>query len=134
MHSTLANNIRYDLNLLIIPDIVCARFLLKGMVMRLSSIQKTVLFVLFAIEQRMGQQTYVESPALNSMINNNRDHAVLPNNFRVSCHKLKNNGLLVSERAENLVIKFALSDAGRLIAKKLCIEKEIEWQKEHHVA
>ncbi len=134
MHSILANNIRYDLNVLIIPDIVCARFLLKGMVMRLSSIQKTVLFVLFAIEQRMGQQTYVESPALNSMINNNRDHAVLPNNFRVSCHKLKNNGLLVSERAENLVIKFALSDAGRLIAKKLCIEKEIEWQKEHHVA
>lgn len=134
MHFTFANNIRYDLNALIISDIVCARFLLKGMVMRLSSIQKTVLFVLFAIEQRMGQQTYVESPALNSMINNNRDHAVLPNNFRVSCHKLKNNGLLVSERAENLVIKFALSDAGRLIAKKLCIEKEIEWQKEHHVA
>lgn len=134
MHFTLANNTRYDLKVLIISGIVCARFLLKGMVMRLSSIQKTVLFVLFAIEQRMGQQTYVESPALNSMINNNRDHAVLPNNFRVSCHKLKNNGLLLSERAENLVIKFALSDAGRLIAKKLCIEKEIEWQKEHHVA
>lgn len=134
MHFTLANNTRYDLNALIISGIVCARFLLKGMGMRLSSIQKTVLFVLFAIEQRMGQQTYVESPALNSMINNNRDHAVLPNNFRVSCHKLKNNGLLLSERAENLVIKFALSDAGRLIAKKLCIEKEIEWQKEHHVA
>lgn len=102
--------------------------------MRLSSIQKTVLFVLLAIEQRMGQQTYVESPALNSMINNNRDHAVLPNNFRVSCHKLKNNGLLVSERAENLVIKFALSDTGRLIARKLYLEKEIEWQKEHYVA
>lgn len=134
MHSILANNIRYDLKVLIIPDIVCARFLLKGMVMRLSSIQKTVLFVLFAIEQRRGQQTYVESPALNSMINNNRDHAVLPNNFRVSCHKLKNNGLLVSERAENLVIKFALSDAGRLIARKLYLEKEIEWHQKEHVA
>lgn len=134
MHFTFANNIRYDLKALIISDIVCARFLLKGMVMRLSSIQKTVLFVLLAIEQRMGQQTYVESPALNSMINNNRDHAVLPNNFRVSCHKLKNNGLLVSERAENLVIKFALSDTGRLIARKLYLEKEIEWQKEHRVA
>lgn len=102
--------------------------------MRLSSIQKTVLFVLLAIEDRMGRPTYVESPALNSMINNDRDHAVLPNNFRVSCHTLKNNGLLVSERAENLVIKFALSDTGRLIAKKLYIEKEIEWHQKEHVA
>ena len=103
--------------------------------MRLSSIQKTVLFVLLAIEKRTGKQTYVESVELNSMINKNRDHAVLPNNFRVSCHTLKDNGLLLSERTEELAIRFALTELGRLMARKISIELEIEWhQKENSVA
>ncbi len=102
--------------------------------MRLSSIQKTVLFVLLAIENRMGEQTYVESAELNGIINKNRDHAVLPNNFRVSCHTLKNNGLLCFERADDLAIKFALTELGRLVAKKISIELEIEWHQKEHVA
>lgn len=102
--------------------------------MRLSSIQKTVLFVLLAIENRTGRRIYVEAADLNGMINKNRDHAVLPNNFRVSCHTLKNNGLLISERAEDLAIKFALTDMGRLMARKISIEQEIEWHQKESVA
>lgn len=98
--------------------------------MRLSSIQKNVLFVLFAIEQRNGKGTYVKCAALNSILNNSRTNPIIPNNFRVSCHTLVENGLLISNREGNLELLFALSDDGRLIANKIHIEREIDFRNE----
>lgn len=79
--------------------------------MRLSAIQKDVLFVLFAIRAK-GKPGPVPSMALLGMINRGRAQEVFPSNFRTSCHTLVNNGLLHKYRDEQLNLGFSLTEAG----------------------
>lgn len=79
--------------------------------MRLSAIQKDVLFVLFAIRTK-GKAGPVPSMTLLGMINRGRSAEVFPSNFRTSCHTLVDNGLLGKYRDEQLNLGFALTAAG----------------------
>ena len=79
--------------------------------MRLSAIQKDVLFVLFAIRTK-GKAGPVPSMTLLGMINRGRSAEVFPSNFRTSCHTLVDNGLLGKYRDEQLNLGFSLTEAG----------------------
>lgn len=86
--------------------------------MRLSSIQRGVLFVLYAIEQK-GSQDPVPSLSLFKMINSSRDSKVFDTNFRASCHKLNQHDLVDKYRTPSLKLAWALTEAGKEKAKSI---------------
>lgn len=86
--------------------------------MRVSAIQKDLLFVLFAIEAR-GAAGPVPGVRLLKMINASRSAEVFPANFRASCHTLVDHGLLQKYRSESLKLAFSLTDEGRKRAEAI---------------
>lgn len=86
--------------------------------MRLSAIQKDVLFVLSALEAR-GITAPVPATRLLEMINAARSAQVYPTNFRTSCHTLVKHGLLKKYRNQSLQLAFALTETGLPLARRL---------------
>ena len=86
--------------------------------MRVSAIQKDLLFVLFAIEVRGGGGP-VPGVKLLRMINASRSAEVFPANFRASCHTLVHHGLLQKYRSESLMLAFSLTYEGRKRAEAI---------------
>ncbi|HGM7842856.1 TPA: chromosome segregation protein ParM [Serratia marcescens] len=79
--------------------------------MRLSAIQKDVLFVLSSLEAR-GITAPVPATRLLGMINAARSAQVYPTNFRTSCHTLVKHGLLKKYRNPSLHLAFTLTEVG----------------------
>ena len=81
--------------------------------MRISSIQKDILFVLYQLELR-GLVKPIAATDILSMLNQSRDIAVFGTNFRTSCHTLHKNGLLHMHRdLKTLKLSFRLTELGR---------------------
>ena len=81
--------------------------------MRISSIQKDILFVLYQLELR-GVVKPIAATDILKMLDQSRDTAVFGTNFRVSCHKLNENGLVHMHRnLKSLKLSFRLTDLGR---------------------
>lgn len=81
--------------------------------MRLSSIQKDILFILYAIEQK-GNKNPVPSMNILNMINSSRSLEIFDTNFRASCHKLNEHNLIEKYRSQSsLKLAWSLSENGR---------------------
>lgn len=81
--------------------------------MRISSVQKDILFVLYQLELR-GVDKPIAATAILMMINQSRPIAVFGANFRASCHKLHQNGLIHMHRdLKSLTLSFRLTEFGR---------------------
>lgn len=93
--------------------------------MRLSAIQKDILFILFAIEQR-GNSAPVPGTNILAMINGNRSLEIFDTNFRASCHKLNKNDLIGKYRSASLKLAWALSESGRVKASEIFRERQNE--------
>ena len=85
--------------------------------MRVSAIQKDLLFVLFAIEAR-GAAGPVPGVRLLKMINASRSAEVFPANFRASCHTLVDHGLLRLHEGDMVMDMFV----GKLHAKVMRVD------------
>ena len=87
--------------------------------MRLSGIQRDILFLLFAIEQK-GHKEPVPSMTVFSMINSSRTSKIFDTNFRASCHKLNEHSLIEKYRSpSNFKLSWGLSEIGRLKANEV---------------
>ena len=87
--------------------------------MRLSSIQRDVLFTLFAIEQK-GYKEPVDSMAVFSMINSSRTSEIFDTNFRASHNKLHEHNLIEKYRSpSSLKLSWGLSETGRVKASEV---------------
>lgn len=95
--------------------------------MRLSFIQRDVLFLLYAIEQKGGTKP-VSSMSLLTSINENRSSFIADKNFRTSCHKLVAHELIELHRGPALKLYWKLTDLGReradLIYTEILLEQE----------
>lgn len=80
--------------------------------MRLSAIQKDVLFILYAIEQK-GNSLPVPSVIVLNMLNKSRTADVFDSNFRASCHKLNEHKMIDKYRSQSLKLAWGLSELGR---------------------
>jgi len=80
--------------------------------MRLSKIQKNVLFLLYLIEHK-GNTEPVPSIILFKMINSSGCAQIFDTNFRASCHKLHDNELVQKFRGQSLKLSWGLSSMGR---------------------
>lgn len=69
--------------------------------MRISKIQKQVLFYLFVIEQRQGNKP-VLSVDLLRLVNRSSNTEIASSNFRASCHTLKDHKLINAFYNESL--------------------------------
>lgn len=92
--------------------------------MRLSTIQKDVLFILFAIEQR-GSNAPVPGMNILKMLNGSRSSDIFDSNFRASCHKLNENNLIDKYRSGSLKLAWALSENGREKASDIFDERQL---------
>ncbi|WP_017891087.1 hypothetical protein [Serratia sp. S4] len=82
--------------------------------MRLSAVQKDVIFVLFDLVERKGITGAVSAMRLLSMINYGRCQLVADTNFRRSCHTLVQHGFLEKYRdRQSLKLAFRLSPMGK---------------------
>ncbi|EBG2148401.1 chromosome segregation protein ParM [Salmonella enterica] len=90
--------------------------------MRVSSIQKDLLFVLYAIEQN-GRATPVEGRKILEMLNRNRVRDLHSSNFRASCHTLAKHGLISIYRNRSLMIALSLTNEGRGPAMEIYEER-----------
>lgn len=86
--------------------------------MRLSAIQRDILFVLSSLEGK-GHVDPVPAIRLLGMLNSVRSVSLYPNNFRTSCHTMVKNGLLQKYRNPSLQLAFALSTPGREIGRAI---------------
>jgi hypothetical protein len=89
---------------------------------RLSFMQKDVLFLLYAIEQKGGVKP-VSSMSLLKNINNSRSSGIEESNFRPSCHKLVTHGLIDLHRGAALKLNWKLTVAGREKGKAIYDER-----------
>lgn len=86
--------------------------------MRVSAIQKDILFVLYQLELR-GFLKPIPTTDILTMLNKSRV-TVFGTNFRVSCHKLNENGLVHMHRSlQTLRLSFTLTELGRVKAIEL---------------
>ena len=90
--------------------------------MRLSKIQKDILFVLFALEQN-GKQEPVTGMNILSIINSVSAVELYDTNFRTSCHTLNSNKLLNKYRTSSLKLAWTLTEAGREFACNIFNER-----------
>ncbi|EHI8346934.1 chromosome segregation protein ParM [Salmonella enterica] len=91
----------------------------KAPSMRLSGVQKDVLFVLYGLAER---QLAGPFPAMQlfSILNKGRLQPVADTNFRRSCHTLNRHGLLSKYRDnQSLTLAFGLTEAGLEIAREV---------------
>ena len=86
--------------------------------MRLSAIQKDVLYILFSIEARRRFDP-VPGMKLLEMLNLTRSKEINDRNFRISCHTLVTHGLLSKYRSSTLMLAFTLTTDGRDKAKEI---------------
>lgn len=84
--------------------------------MRLSAIQKDVLFVLSSLEAR-GITAPVPATRLLGMINAARSAQVYPTNFRTSCHTLVKHGLL-KKIPQSIAAPGVYTDRSRVAARQ----------------
>jgi hypothetical protein len=90
--------------------------------MRLSSVQKDCLFILYALLEK-GKTTPTPGADILKMINRGRPCGLYPNNFRTSCHTLADHGLIRKFRSDSLALLFTLSESGKDIAKGIYKER-----------
>ena len=95
------------------------------MSMRLSAIQKDVLFVLYALEVK-GQQGPVPGMKLLKLINGQRMDEIHASNFRISCNTLVGHTLLNRYRNSSLQLAFTLTEKGREAGGKLYLQRTAE--------
>ncbi|EBI7649411.1 chromosome segregation protein ParM [Salmonella enterica] len=91
----------------------------KAPSMRLSGVQKDVLFVLYGLAERQLSGPF---PAMQlfSILNKGRLQPVADTNFRRSCHTLNRHGLLNKYRDnQSLTLAFGLTEAGLKIAREV---------------
>lgn len=93
--------------------------------MRLSSIQKETLFILYAFEDR-GSTGAIPAMAILKIINRVKPQAIHATNFRASCHKLVDHGMLQMSRSESLKLRFKLTEQSRPKAKSIYDERTAE--------
>lgn len=91
--------------------------------MRISAIQKDVLYVLAVLE---GKKILEPVPLVKilTIVNAGRSRDIHTNNFRVSCHTLVDNGLLQKYRSRSLHLAFTLSESGRQLAGLVRAERD----------
>jgi len=90
----------------------------KG-IMRLSSIQQDILFILYAIEQK-GYKDPIPSMKVLGMINGSRTSLIADTNFRTSCHTLNDNNMVEKYRCpSSLKLSWSLSEIGRTKASEI---------------
>ncbi|MFV0262046.1 MAG: chromosome segregation protein ParM [Kluyvera sp.] len=87
--------------------------------MRLSAIQKDLLFVLYALRERNPDQTVIPSVRLFRMLEQNSRKTFFATNFRTSCHTLHRHGLLSKYRNASMKLAFGLTDTGADIARDI---------------
>jgi len=90
--------------------------------MRLSSTQKDILLLLYAIENN-GNQKPVPNMLILNMINRERGLAIEGSNFRASCHKLNENNMINRYRSTSLKLAWLLTDEGREKARVIFNER-----------
>jgi hypothetical protein len=93
--------------------------------MRLSLIQKDILFLLYHI-QHSGRGHPVYGMHLLAMINEGRDVNIEDRNFRVSCHTLESNGLIAMYRNPSLKLFWRLTPIGEEKAKPIHQQRTAE--------
>ena len=87
--------------------------------MRLSAVQKDILFILYAVEQK-GNTHPVPGMNILEMVNKSRSSNVADTNFRTSCHTLNEHQMIVKFRSQSsLKLAWTLSAGGREKAKEL---------------
>ena len=94
------------------------------MTMRLSAIQKDLLFVLVALEGK-GMSNPVPAMRLCEMINAVRVSPVMPGNFRASCHTLVRHGMLLKYSSPSLHLGFVLTESGRITGSELLRQRSV---------
>ncbi|WP_198556671.1 chromosome segregation protein ParM [Paraglaciecola sp. MB-3u-78] len=79
---------------------------------------KDVLLLLFAIERKGGKNP-VGSMALLNSINDSRNSFIADKNFRTSCHKMVEHGLVEMHRGPALKLYWKLTNFGRTKAETI---------------
>lgn len=88
--------------------------------MRLSAVQKDILYVLYGLEMRQGKVAPLPLISLLRIVNSVRLQLLADTNFRRSCHTLNQHGLLEKYRdRQSLQLAFALSATGREKAREI---------------
>ncbi|PHM37578.1 chromosome segregation protein ParM [Xenorhabdus mauleonii] len=88
--------------------------------MRLSAIQKDVMFVLVDLTERKKINNPIRAMKLLGMLNSIRVTPIAASNFRTSCHTLTKHGLLIGFRDNrSLQLSFTLSETGRRLASQI---------------
>ncbi|MBL5885616.1 chromosome segregation protein ParM [Lelliottia amnigena] len=86
--------------------------------MRISAIQKDILFVLYALRVR-GNKGPVASTRLLSLINAHRGQEIHSSNFRISCHTMALHGLVVLSYSKSLKLLVGLGIDGNIIGSEI---------------
>lgn len=90
--------------------------------MRISAVPKDILFVLYQLELS-GFLKPIPATDILTMLNKSRATEVFGTNFRVSCHKLNENGLVHIHRSlKTLRLSFTLTELGREKAIELSVD------------
>lgn len=97
--------------------------------MRLSAVQKAVLFVLYSISLKLGTEP-VPCKRLLKMVNGVRRYSVDAKNFRISCHTMTKNGLLSQVRDDSQNLLFKLTEDGLSVGEKVFHERIAQEEKE----
>jgi hypothetical protein len=93
--------------------------------LRLSFVQKDILFILYAIELK-GNVDPVRSMSILTTINDTRNSCVADRNFRVSCHTLRKNELIVEYRTRSRTLAWKLTPGGKDIASSIYEQRQVE--------
>lgn len=93
--------------------------------MRISKIQKQVLFYLFVLEQKQGNKPVLNVDLLK-LVNRSSNSEIAASNFRASCHTLKDHKLVNAVYNQSLKLKYQLTEKGR--EKAQAIYKELTGQ------
>lgn len=93
--------------------------------MRISALQSDVLFVLYALE-KSGVTEPIDNMKLLGIVNKSRSYQVADTNFRTSCHKLAEHGMLRAFRCnQSMALSWSLSDEGRAKAKEVTNKRAV---------
>jgi hypothetical protein len=88
--------------------------------MRLSPVQKDILYVLYGLEVRQGKLAPLPLVTLLRIVNSARQQLLADTNFRRSCHTLNQHSLLDKYRdRQSLQVAFSLSTTGREKARDI---------------
>jgi hypothetical protein len=94
----------------------------RGITVRLSHIQKDVLFILIRAFDT-NPAIKIPTTRLLKLINEGFDKFIADRNFRASCHTLRKNGLVRAYRNEKDILSWSLAEPGIEIARKIAVER-----------